>query len=204
VDALLEELQCLPLAISRAGAYMQRMSMTAQQYLNLLRQGKTRWEMLKVSDSDRDRRPEVSNSVFETWRISTERIRTESEMSYRMLHVIAYVDSQDIPHGLITAACQYDEDDQGPTRQATELEVLGAIARLKEFSFLRPRQTDAGGRKYEMHKLVQVAIRYRLWVRGSAVTTISNELEAEKGPKEDKAYYCGSGPRGDVSSAGPL
>ncbi|KAF5633970.1 hypothetical protein F25303_8941, partial [Fusarium sp. NRRL 25303] len=38
VDALLEELQCLPLAISQAGAYMRRLSMTAEQYLSLLRQ----------------------------------------------------------------------------------------------------------------------------------------------------------------------
>ncbi|KAF5634007.1 hypothetical protein F25303_8936, partial [Fusarium sp. NRRL 25303] len=37
-DALLEELQCLPLAISQAGAYMRRLSMTAEQYLSLLKQ----------------------------------------------------------------------------------------------------------------------------------------------------------------------
>lgn len=42
VDAQLEELQRLPLAISQAGAYMRCMSMTAEQYLSLLRQGKTR------------------------------------------------------------------------------------------------------------------------------------------------------------------
>ncbi|KAH7308382.1 hypothetical protein B0I35DRAFT_441770 [Stachybotrys elegans] len=41
VDALLEDLQRLPLAISQAGAYMGRMSMTAKEYLPLLRQGKT-------------------------------------------------------------------------------------------------------------------------------------------------------------------
>ncbi|KAH7308398.1 hypothetical protein B0I35DRAFT_441827, partial [Stachybotrys elegans] len=41
VDALLEDLQRLPLAISQAGAYMRRMSMTAKEYLSLLRQGKT-------------------------------------------------------------------------------------------------------------------------------------------------------------------
>ncbi|KAH8647502.1 hypothetical protein BGZ61DRAFT_469911 [Ilyonectria robusta] len=81
LDALLEELQCLPLAISQAGVYMRRMSITAEQYLDLLRQGTIRWEVLKVSDADRHRRPEVSNSMLETWRISTERIRVESEMS---------------------------------------------------------------------------------------------------------------------------
>ncbi|KAM0293764.1 hypothetical protein ACHAPM_011486 [Fusarium culmorum] len=203
VDALLQELQCLPLAISQAGAYMRRMSMTAGEYLGLLRQGKTRWEVLKVSDTDRHRRPDVSNSVLETWTISVERIRMESEMSYRILHVIAYVDSQDIPQELLAVAagrCNVVDDkiddidsvvSQHLTIQVSELEVLEAIARLKEFSFLSLRQKDDGGQRYDMHKLVQEAIRYGLRVRVSAVTTIGNGLGADKGPKEDEACYCG-------------
>ncbi|KAF5261751.1 hypothetical protein FOXYS1_7546 [Fusarium oxysporum] len=197
MDALLQELQCLPLAISQAGAYMRRMSMTAEQYLDLLRQGKTRWEVLKLSDADRHRRPEVSNSVLETWRISMERTWMESEMSYRILHVIAYVDSQDISQELMVAAGRYNVGPVNPvgsqdsTRQILELELLEAIARLREFSFLSLRQTDDGGRRYEMHKLVQEAIRYGLRVRGSIVTTIGNTLRVDKGPKEDEGYYCG-------------
>ncbi|KNB04916.1 hypothetical protein FOXG_06903 [Fusarium oxysporum f. sp. lycopersici 4287] len=195
VDALLQELQCLPLAISQAGAYMRRMSMTAEQYLDLLRQGKTRWEVLKVSDADRHRRPEVSNSVLETWRISIERIRVESETSYRILHVVAYVDCQDIPHELVAAtARRYDKEDEEDvisTGQVSDLEVLEAATRLTEFSFLSLRQTEDSGRRYEMHKLVQEAIRYGLRVRGSVATTIGNALRADEGPKEDEGYYCG-------------
>ncbi|KAF5634005.1 hypothetical protein F25303_8938 [Fusarium sp. NRRL 25303] len=197
-DALLEELQCLPLAISQAGAYMRRLSMTAEQCLSLLEQGKTRWEVLKVSDADRHRRPEVSNSVLETCRISTERIRAESEMSYRILHVIAYVDSQDIPHELVAAAARRcgEEDEEGEdetsTRQVSDLAVLQAAARLKEFSFLSLRQPDdGGGRRYEMHKLVQEAIRYGLRVRRSAATTANKVSEIGSGLKEDEGYYCG-------------
>ncbi|KAJ4094509.1 hypothetical protein NW760_012662 [Fusarium oxysporum] len=192
-DTLLQELQCLPLAISQAGAYMRRMSMTAQQYLGLLRQGKTRWEVLKVGGTDRHRRPEVSNSVLETWRISIERIRVESEMSYRILHVIAYVDNQDISQELVmaTAADRCDTDDGDLTRQVSELELLEAIARLREFSFLSLRQMDDGERRYEMHKLVQEAILYGLRVRGSVMTTIGNAFRVDKGPKEDEGYYCG-------------
>ncbi|KAJ4114785.1 hypothetical protein NW768_011339 [Fusarium equiseti] len=171
VDRLLEELQCLPLAVSQAGTYMRRMSMTAEEYLSLLNQGKSRWEVLKVSDTDRHRRPEVSNSVLETWRISTERIRAESEMSYRILHVIAYVDSQDIPHELIAAAAHPfssgSKDGKTEKDSATEvsgLEILSAVARLMEFSYLRLRQTDDGERSYEMHKLVREALQYGLTI----------------------------------------
>ncbi|KAH7183824.1 hypothetical protein BKA60DRAFT_644490 [Fusarium oxysporum] len=191
-DDLLKELQCLPLAISQAGTYMRRTLMTAEQYLGLLRQGKTRWEVLKVSDVDRHRRPGVSNSVLETWRISTERIRVESEISYRMLHVIAYVDNQDIPQELVAqAACPYHADDEHPIKQAPELEVLSAVARLKELSFLRVQQTDNSDRRYEMQKLVQEALRYGLRMRGSAVMAIGKTLGADDGPREDEAYYCG-------------
>ena len=169
VDDLLEELQCLPLAVSQAGAYMRRMSMTAEEYLSLLRQGKYRWEVLKVSDTDRHRRPEVSNSVLETWRISTERIRAESEMSYRILHTIAYVDSQDMPYELIAAAShpfdsgiKDDQADEGFAIQVSELEVRMAVARLTEFSFLTMCQSDDGMRSYELHKLVREALQYGL------------------------------------------
>ncbi|EXL39767.1 hypothetical protein FOCG_17619 [Fusarium oxysporum f. sp. radicis-lycopersici 26381] len=191
-DTLLQELQCLPLAISQAGAYMRRMSMTAQQYLGLLRQGKTRWQVLKVGGTDRHRRPEVSNSVLETWRISIERIRVESEMSYRILHVIAYVDNQDISQELVMAAAadRCDTDDGDFTRQASELEVLGAITRLKEFSFLSLRQIDDGGRRYEMHKLVQEAIRYGVRVRDSVMTKGGKASDVDTGPQEDEVFYC--------------
>ena len=169
VDRLLKELQCLPLAVSQAGTYMRRMSMTAEEYLSLLNQGKSRWEVLKVSDTDRHRRPEVSNSVLETWRISTERIKAESEMSYRILHVIAYVDSQDIPHELVVAAAhpfsngrKDDKVDKASATEVSGLEVLAAVARLMEFSYLRLRQTDDGERSYDMHKLVREALQYGL------------------------------------------
>ncbi|RFN50665.1 hypothetical protein FIE12Z_5049 [Fusarium flagelliforme] len=169
IDNLLEELQCLPLAVSQAGAYMRRMSMTAEEYLSLLRQDKYRWEVLEVSDTDRHRRPEVSNSVLETWRISTERIRAESEISYRILHVITYVDSQDIPHELIAAAVdpfnngsKDDQADKSFAMQVLELQVHTAVARLREFSFLTLRRTDNGGRNYGLHKLVREALQYGL------------------------------------------
>ncbi|CAG2007331.1 unnamed protein product [Fusarium graminearum] len=185
-DALLEELQYLPLAISQAGAYMKRLSMTAEEYLNHLNQGKTRWEVLKVSDTDRHRRPEVSNSVLETWKISTEQIRAESKISYHVLHVTAYVDNQDIPEELLVAAAYsfaIDEDqdehenEQGSGIQISELEALQSVARLQEFSFLNLRRTEGCERRYEMHKLVQEAIRYDLRIRSLSENTTCSGTE---------------------------
>uniref|UniRef100_A0A0D2YIK3 DUF7779 domain-containing protein n=1 Tax=Fusarium oxysporum (strain Fo5176) TaxID=660025 RepID=A0A0D2YIK3_FUSOF len=192
VDALLEELRCLPLAISQGGVYMRRMSMSAEKYLDLLRQGKTRWEVLRMSGTDRHRRPEVSNSVLETWRISTERIRAESEMSYGILHVIAYLDSQDITQELMAAAAsRYNIGGERSTGEATELEVLEAVTRLTEFSFLGLRRKEDSRRSYEMHKLVQEAVRFGLRISSSVETTTGKAPGAVNEPENSEAYYSG-------------
>ncbi|KAM0481513.1 hypothetical protein ACHAPX_003624 [Trichoderma viride] len=191
IDRLLEELQRLPLAVSQAGSYIRRTSMTIREYLELLMQGSSRRDLLNMNGFDRHRRPEVSNSVLETWKISTTRIREESELSYRILHVIAYLDNQDIPYELIMAASQYNAGDKGKAKQVSEIEVQQAVSRLVEFSFLDARRGEEGLRSYEMHKLVQEAVRYGLWVQGRMemaqdMITTTGQNSAEKG----EAYYA--------------
>ncbi|PON29360.1 hypothetical protein TGAM01_v201609 [Trichoderma gamsii] len=190
INRLLEELQRLPLAVSQAGAYIRRTSMTVKEYLELLIHGSSRRDLLNMNGFDRHRRPEVSNSVLETWKISTMRIREESELSYRILHVIAYLDNQDIPFELVMAASQYDVGDKGKAQQIPETEVQQAVTRLVEFSFLDMRREEGGLQSYEMHKLVQEAVRYGLWVQGQmemapgGVTT-TGQNSAESG----ESYY---------------
>ncbi|KAH6891002.1 hypothetical protein B0T10DRAFT_458407 [Thelonectria olida] len=155
---LLQELQWLPLAVSQAGAYMRRMSMPINEYLSMLVEGKGRWELLKETEVDEFRRPSVSNSVLETWNISIDRIRRESEMAYRVLNMIAYLDNQKMPIELLDAAARFG-DGGG---KWTKTQVNEAIIRLKEFSFISPHKTDESGKQFEMHTLVQEALRYRL------------------------------------------
>ncbi|KAK1250584.1 hypothetical protein MKX08_010587 [Trichoderma sp. CBMAI-0020] len=191
IDRLLEELQRLPLAVSQAGAYIRRTSMTIKEYLELLMQGSSRWDLLKTNDFDRHRRPEVSNSVLETWKISTARIREESELSYRILHVIAYLDNQDIPYELLMAASQHEVGDKGKSTQIPETKVKRAITRLVEFSFLDMRREEEGLQSYEMHKLVQEAVRYGLWAQGR--TEMAQGMVTTTGPnsaESEEAYYA--------------
>jgi hypothetical protein len=61
--------------------------------------------------------------------------------------------------------------------------------RLKEFSFLSLRRKEDGGRSYEMHKLMQEAIRYGLRVRGPMETTLSEMAGRESGGETSEAYY---------------
>ncbi|KAK0743223.1 prion-inhibition and propagation-domain-containing protein [Schizothecium vesticola] len=175
VDAekLLEELQWLPLAISQAGAYLRRTSTPIGEYLSKLAEGKQRWRILKATEFDRHRRDNVPNSILETWSISIERIRRDNEMAYRILHIIAYVNNQDIPFEIMTAAGLFgDEGEKGDPEEDKD-RVVEAVTRLKEFSFLGMRTEGRKTRSYEMHKLVQEATRYGLRV----------------GDSEDEAYF---------------
>ncbi|KAH7165414.1 hypothetical protein EDB81DRAFT_877796 [Dactylonectria macrodidyma] len=161
--ALIQELQCLPLAISQAGAYMRRTETSAKEYLALLEQTKMRWHILKETQHDRHRRSGVPNSILETWAISMDHIRQTSEMAYRILHVIAYLNNQDIPHEMIAAIAKHTVKD--PPDQPEEMLVIDAITRLKEFSFLSTHTVREEGRSYEMHMLVHEAVRYGLQMR---------------------------------------
>ncbi|RKL31145.1 hypothetical protein BFJ72_g11162 [Fusarium proliferatum] len=193
VDDLVTELECLPLAVSQAGRFMRRLSMSAETYLDQLKQRTTRLELLNISDTDRYRRPEASNSILETWRISTDRIWAESKMSYYILHVVAYLDYQNIPEELMAAAAKLvSAADNWRSAQPTELEILSSIARLRELSFISLRNSGDTKPSYEMHKLVQEALRYRMSLEEATEVALIDLPRAEnklKRLRRGEVYY---------------
>lgn len=175
IAMLLTELDWLPLAISQAAAYTRRTQTEIKTYLSKLQQGKRRWKALKESEFDRHRREHVSNSILETWRISIEYIRRENEMAYHILHILAFTDNQNIPNALVKCAATYGIEvrdaqkdvairdlDSSSDDDDNDEEIIGAITRLREFSFLSARASNGENQAYEMHKLVQEATRYGL------------------------------------------
>lgn len=179
--ALLQELQWLPLAITQAGAYMRRTSTSAKEYSTLLAQSQRRWEILKVNEFDRHRRHNVPNNVLDTWSISIDRLRQESEIAYNILHVLAYVANQNIPHEIITAILKLS----GIQSEKLDAEAINAVTRLKEFSFLGMQRMEDGSRSYEMHKLVQEAARYGLSMWKPSLFDEVPSIE------EGQSYYSG-------------
>lgn len=184
VIALLEELQWLPIAITQAGAYMRRTSTSAKAYSSLLAQSKRRWGVLKTNEFDRHRRPNVPNNVLETWSISIDRLGQESEIAYNVLHVLAYIANQNIPHEIITTILKIS-DSNLIEPEMLETEATKAITRLKEFSFLGINQMDDGSTSYEMHKLVQEATRYGQNVKESCV------FDKDPSKKEGERFFSG-------------
>ncbi|KAK5993964.1 Nephrocystin-3-like protein [Cladobotryum mycophilum] len=164
---LFEQLYYLPLAISQAGAYLQKTTTTLEEYLSKLAEEKERWRVLKlVIEGTRNRhQPDrVPHHILETWNISMDRIRKENDMAFKIMHTIAYLDNENIPVGLLSTAASYHHSrKRGKTTEEPAEQVEKAITRLVEFSFLR-RRNDGDKKSFEMHKLVQEAARYRLYV----------------------------------------
>ena len=163
---LLTELVWLPLAVSQAAAYIRTMSITLSDYLSKLARHRKRWKILQESKFDRHRRPGLSNSILETWDISMEQIRRENKMAYDLLHVLAFLDSQNIPLEIMIKVAalrnkKMMDGRQGDSEDDND-EVLYAAIRLQEFSFLHLRASEGTSQAYEMHKLVQEAAQYSL------------------------------------------
>lgn len=181
---LLSELGWLPLAITQAAAYIRQTNTSADEYLKSIQRRKRRWKRLTRAEPDPQRRPEVSNSVLETWNISMGYIKKESPLAYRILMVPAYVDNHSIPFELIAEIAHgsiggnrgfrvdgrdgsASEEDDGEDKDA----ILEAISRLEDFSFLTiragdERRSNISDRSYDMHRLVQEAISYNLRLDG--------------------------------------
>ncbi|KAJ3525499.1 hypothetical protein NM208_g11615 [Fusarium decemcellulare] len=161
-ECLLRELQWLPLAISQAGAYMRRTDTSISEYLSRLKEEKGHSQALKETVFDRHRWKDAPNSILETWSISIRRLKEENEISYTILHILAYVDNQNIPWDLLEAAAEFG----GKKRPyGVPYNVKEAVGRLKDFSFLTEHQTESHEQRFELHKLVQDAARYNLGFR---------------------------------------
>ncbi|KAH8159051.1 hypothetical protein CIB48_g9196 [Xylaria polymorpha] len=101
---LLTELDYLPLAVSQAAAYMRRTSTSVRDYLSEIRRSKGR--IPGRSEHDQHRREQISNNVLETWDISVQHLRKENELTYDVLHSLAFVDNLNIPFELIREAAR--------------------------------------------------------------------------------------------------
>ncbi|RDW87375.1 hypothetical protein BP5796_03069 [Coleophoma crateriformis] len=144
---LVEELECLPLAITQAAAYISRLTpwMTVSKYMQLYRQGDTdKIRLLDEESGDHRRDLSVPHSVIRTWQISFDQIRKQHPEASKLLSLMAMLDRQGIPEYLFY-----------PHYQDT-LSFGNAVAPLNEFSLIT---IEKEGNSFEMHRLVQLATK---------------------------------------------
>lgn len=144
---LVKALECLPLAISHAAAYMKEREITPSNYLRLFNHSnsKKRQKLLEHPYEDLAREEGQSNTVITTWQISFEQIENESPASASLLKVMGSLHYHDIPQYLLQQDELEDEDD-----------FHEAITPLIAFSLV---QRSSDSTTFSMHRLVRIAIR---------------------------------------------
>jgi tetratricopeptide (TPR) repeat protein len=145
--ALVQTLECIPLAVTHAAAYIavRQQRITISAYLELFRESEENQAHLLNIQETRDLRRDhsVPDAVITTWQISFEQIRKTSPEAAALLSLMTMFDRQGIPEHLL-----YD----GRSR----LQFEDAVASLTSFSLVR---TQTGEKSFEMHSLVQLATR---------------------------------------------
>ncbi|KAF3390061.1 hypothetical protein DPV78_011783 [Talaromyces pinophilus] len=151
---LVEALECIPLAITQAGAYILNHSprMSLSTYLQLFQQSKSNQEhLLNYNDAHDLRRDQsIRHPVITTWQISFDQIRDMNPKATDLLTLMSMFDRQGIPAELLS-----DGMDQ--------LQFEDAMAPLLSYSLVR---VEVGGELFDLHRLVQLSARQWLNKQG--------------------------------------
>ncbi|KAJ4211931.1 hypothetical protein NW759_012218 [Fusarium solani] len=107
---LLGALDCIPLAITQAAAYINRRAPRAsvKTYLDAFRESdKKKGSLLNRDAGDLRRDETVSNSVVTTWQVTFEQIRRERPSAAKLLSFMSFFNPQGIPEFVLH---DYDTD----------------------------------------------------------------------------------------------
>ena len=170
---LVGELENLPLAISQACAYIKTVShISIPKYLGIFRRSnEDQAALLNKDKGDLRRDRGVPNAVITSWELSFDQIRDKAPRSADLLSLMSYFNRQAIPQSLI----QEDVD---------EISFYEAINPLISFSLIR---AEIGGDNFELHRLVQTAMRHwlrsregdQLW-KARAIERVTHQFPAQR------------------------
>ncbi len=154
-DRVAEALGDLPLAIEQAGGWLEETGMSAGAYVDLLRRQPT--SVLELNQPSDYPRP-----VALTWRLSFDRLRTQSPAAARLLELCAFFAPEPISLSLlysdemIRALVPLDD-------RLKEKVVLGQL--IREIARFALAKVDQGSNTIQLHRLIQVVIRAQLKTR---------------------------------------
>jgi tetratricopeptide (TPR) repeat protein len=151
---LVHALDCMPLAITQAAGYINRLGprSSVPKYLNQLRKSDmSKANLLNRDAGDLRRDPRVSNSIITTWQISFEHIRGARPSAAGLLSLMSFFNHQGIPEFVL---CEYVNSADGDPEEDRELEFEDDLATLRSYSLI---VVDIAGHTFEMHRLVQFA-----------------------------------------------
>lgn len=155
-EEILQELDCLPLSIIQAAAYLNCNTTSVEEYLSLLRS--TDQDLISVMSRkmrDSTQYQHAANAVAKTWLVSFVQIIRRNADAAALLQYMSCIDWKAIPRSILPAI-------------EPEARMTAAIGTLCAYSFITPRRD---GKTYDMHRLVHVAAGIWLQQKGLVVET---------------------------------
>ena len=170
LQKLVSALEYMPLAIAQAAAYIKKRAprCTVEQYLDKLEKSdKSRSSLLNTNMQELRRDREAKNSIFLTWQISFEHIHQARRSAVDLLSLMSFYDHQGIPERLlrmqdIERAIDDDEQDASSSTSGDEA-FEEDVNTLRDYLFI---SVTPEGSSFEMHRLVQLAVRKWLESQG--------------------------------------
>ncbi|KAH7356026.1 hypothetical protein BKA66DRAFT_515754 [Pyrenochaeta sp. MPI-SDFR-AT-0127] len=165
---LVKALDCIPLAIAQAAAYISRLGsrMSVAKYLSELKEVKKTVQLLQKAASDTRRDGEALNSVLTTWQISFEHILQKQPSAAHLLSFMSFFNQQGIPEFMVrhyTDKDSEEKDNLSDSRlEEEDIDFEEDVALLHAFSLIGTTERE---NEFEMHRLVQLATR--IWLRST-------------------------------------
>ncbi len=173
---LVKALECIPLAITQAAAYIQQRKprTSVRKYLDQFRKSeKNKYSLLNYAGGDLRRDRSAANSIITTCQISFDQICSEKPSATDLLSLMSFFDRQGIPESLIQPLGKSEEanneeqlrdESSSPGENSNEL-FEDDITTLTKYCLVNVNET---GDTFEMHGLVQLSARLWLDARGKS------------------------------------
>ena len=150
---LASQLDCLPLALVQAAAYIRMTSLSVADFLGLIANDESNLaDMLELDIRGDGGSDDLSQAFMSIWRVAFDQIEARCTPASNLLSIMAFCDLRRIPKYLISNS----HVDSSQSSQALEM--------LLAYSFIT---ADSGNETFSMHRLVQLAMRKRLFARGT-------------------------------------
>ena len=176
--ALVQGLDCVPLAISQAAAYIQergQQTSISKYFADFQASERRKTKLLAHDGGDLRRVGAASNAILITWQMSFNHIRETRRSAADLLSLMSFFDRQGIPERLLRYGdregnrfqerekdIEWDSDEDQSSQWSQGEEFEKDIVTLRNFSFV----SDTRGAGFEMHGLVQLATRKWLEANG--------------------------------------
>lgn len=153
VKELLAILGNLPLAITQAAAFISENDITISEYLAEIKKDDSQvQDMLNMDLRDHRRYSESGSSIISTWKLSFSQINAQQPLAAEVLSLMAVMDLHSVPKYLLVQS------------NVSFTNATSALGTLKAFSLITSLK---GGKEFEMHRLVQLAVRHWLEIQGT-------------------------------------